>query len=147
MESWGRVVRALLVALAIGFAALGLSVAEARAAGLVASALCLAAGLAGVPALLRLLRSFLGDERLLESGVPGTATLLALRPTGWLFNRRDPVVRLELRVNGADGPPLVLHQLVPAALLPRLAPGSQVRVCSHVSDPRQVVLDWRQAGG
>ena len=37
----------------------------------------------GVPALVRLFSAFTGDEEVLSSGLPGSATIVSLEPTGW----------------------------------------------------------------
>ncbi len=144
MELWGRVVSGSLVVFAAVFGVVGALVAEARVACLAAAAISLTVALFGVPRLVRLFSSFTGDERLLEHGLPGLATLTAVKPTGWRYNRRYPIVRFGLHVQNAGGPqPGEIRQVVEPDLLPRLVPGAVVGVRIDPADPARVVIDWR----
>jgi len=144
VELWGRVVSGSLVVIAAVFGVVGALVAEARVASLAIAAISLAVALFGVPRLVRLFSSFTGDERLLEHGLPAQATLTAVNPTGWRYNRTYPIVRFGLRVQHAGGPqPAEIRQVVEPDLLPRLVPGAVVGVRVDPADPARVVIDWR----
>lgn len=98
----------------------------------------------GVPALVRLFSSFTGDEELLANGLPYSATITALKPTGWRYNRYYPIVKFSLNVQAGGGAYLVeIKQAVDPELLARLAPGTTVDVRVDRKNPKKVVISWR----
>ena len=82
---------------------------------------------------------------MLESRIPGWATITALEPTGLRYNRYDPVVRFRLSLQRADRTPVEVTQAVAPDVLERLAPGVVVAVRIDRSNASRVVIDWRQA--
>lgn len=145
MRLWLRVMRGSFLLIAAVFAVVAVAVPEARAAALAIVAISIGVALLGIPAVGRLFRSITGDERVLESGIPGWATITALEPTGLRYNRYYPVVRFRLSLQRADGTPVEVRQAVAPDVLERLAPGVVVAVRIDRADARKVVIDWRQA--
>ena len=143
MKLWGKVVSGALLVFAVVFAGVGLAVPEARAASLGAAAVCAAVALLGVPLLVRAFMSFTGDEDVLEHGLPETATIMTIQPTGWRYNRQYPIVRFGLRMQ-TDGAAVTIKQAVRPDVLSQLAPGATVKVRVASSDRRRIVIDWRE---
>lgn len=143
MNLWGKVVSGALLVFAVVFAGIGLYVPEARAASLGAAAICAAVALLGVPLVVRAFMSFTGDEDVLAHGLPETATLTTIDPTGWRYNRYYPIVRFGLRVQ-TDGAAVTIKQAVRPNVLARLAPGAILNVRVAASDRRRIVIDWRE---
>jgi hypothetical protein len=147
MRLWGRVFAGGLLLFAAVFAGVAMAVPEARAAALGAAAVSAGFALLGVPLIVRCFRSLTGDERLLMSGVEARATIIDMTPTGWRFNRTDPVLRFRLEIPGDRGQrpaeQAVIRQSVPPQVAALLAPGSAVAVRIDPADRRRMVLDWR----
>jgi hypothetical protein len=144
MRLWGRVVRGLLLAMAAALAAIAVAVPGARSEAVLAAVIAAAAGLLGVPLLVRRFSRVTGDEDVLEHGTPGSATITSLGRTRWSFNRRYPIVRFALNVEAAGLYPAHVTQAVDPAVLGRLAPGAVVGVRVDPADRERVVIDWRQ---
>lgn len=142
MRLWGKVVSGALLVFAAVFVGVGLFVPEARGACLGAAAVSAAAALLGVPLVVRAFMSVTGDEDVLEHGLPETATIMTIEPTGWRYNRYYPIVRFGLRMQ-TDGVAVTIKQAVRPDVLRRLAPGAIVSVRVAPSDRRRVVIDWR----
>ena len=142
MRLWGKVMSGSLLVFAAVFAGVGFFVPEARAACFGAAAICAAAALLGVPLVVRAFMSFTGDEDVLEHGLPETATIMTIEPTGWRYNRRYPIVRFGLRMQ-TDGVTVAIKQAVRPDVLRQLAPGAIVNVRVASSDRERVVIDWR----
>ncbi|MEX0734494.1 MAG: hypothetical protein WDZ66_11630 [Steroidobacteraceae bacterium] len=142
MRLWGKVVSGALVVFAAVFAGVGLSVPEARAASLGAAAVCAAVALLGVPRVVRAFVSFTGDEEVLERGLPETATITTIEPTGWRYNRYYPLVRFGVRMQ--SGVAVTIKQAVRPDVLARLAPGAILNVRVAASDRQRIVIDWRE---
>jgi hypothetical protein len=144
---WGRVAGGLLLAFAAVFAVVALAVPEARGPAALAALVMAAAGWLGVPALVRLLSRFTGDEAVLERGTPADAAITAMAATGWRYNVTAPIVRFDLSVRlGATPYAARVTQVVPPGVLGSLAPGAIVAVRVDRDDRRRVVIDWRRAG-
>jgi hypothetical protein len=143
MRLWGRVVGGSLFLFAAIFLLTGLLSAEARVACLLAAALSAAAGF-GAPQLARLFESFTGDEGLLAGGIAARATLTAVEPIGWIYQRRLPIVRFGLQLTTESGARnATLRQVVASEFLARLAPGCTVGVRFDALHPERLVIDWR----
>jgi hypothetical protein len=142
MKLWGKVMSGSLLVFAAVFAGVGLVVPEARAACFGAAAACAAAALLGVPLIVRAFMSITGDEDVLEHGLPETATITRIEPTGWRYNRHYPIIRIGLRMQ-TDGVAVTIKQAVRPDVLPGLVPGVIVNVRVASSDRRRVVIDWR----
>lgn len=141
---WGKIVSGALLVFAAVFAGVGLYVPEARAACLAAAAICTAVALLGVPLVVRAFMSFTGDEDVLKHGLPETATITTIEPTGWRYNRYYPIVRFGVRMQ--SGAAVTIKQAVRPDVLARLAPGAILNVRVAASDRRRVVIDWRELG-
>lgn len=145
MRLWGRVVQGGLLVAAAVFGILTAAVPEARWAAALATVILLVVAFAGIPALVRLVMTFTGDEAVLETGLPVDAAITSLAPTGWRYNRVDPIVRFGLSVRLGGAPYAVrVTQAVAPDVLARLAPGAVVEVRVDRADRRRVVIDWRQ---
>ena len=82
---------------------------------------------------------------MLSSGIPGSATITSLAPTGWRFNRYYPIVRFSLTIEASGAAyPVELKQVVDPELLDRLAPGVVVAVRVDRENHKKVVIDWRE---
>ena len=145
MRLWGKIASGMMLFIAAIFAVVASFMPETMAKSLAAAVLMLVLGLFGVPVLVRVFSSFIGDEEVLENGIPGVATITSLQPTGWRFNRYYPIVRFSLSVeaNGAAYP-VEIKQVVEPDLLDRLAPGITVGVRVDRENPKKVVVDWRE---
>jgi hypothetical protein len=143
MKLWGKVVGGALLVFAAVFAGVGFYVPEARVACLAAAAICVAVALLGVPLVVRAFTSFTGDEEVLEHGLPETATITTIEPTGWRYNRYYPIVRFGVRMQ-TDGVAVTIKQAVRPDLLARLVPGAILKVRVAASDRRRVTIDWRE---
>lgn len=144
MTLWGKVARGMLLVCAAFFTVLAVVAPEMRREAIVAVVVTVAAALLGVPALVRLFSSFTGDEAVLASGTPGSATITSLKETGWRYNRRYPIVRFGLNVEAAGVYAVEIKQAVDPDLLAQLAPGAVVAVRVDPLDRKRVVIDWRQ---
>jgi hypothetical protein len=142
MKLWGKVMSGALLVFAVVFAGVGFYVPEARAASLGAAAICAAVALLGVPLVVRVFMSFTGDEHVLANGLPETATIMTMKPTGWRYNRQYPIIRFGLRMQ-ADGAAVTIKQAVRPDVLGQLAPGATINVRVDSSDRRRIVIDWR----
>ena len=144
MKLWGKVVAGTMLAMGAVFALVAVVMPEVRQATGASAVLLVAAGLFGVPALVRFVTSFTGDEEVLESGVVGSATITSLRPTGWRYNRYYPIVKFDLSVEaGGAAYPVEIKQIVDPELVERLAAGTVLGVRVGRSDYKKVVIDWR----
>jgi len=144
MQLWGKVVTSLLLVMAAMFLAVAYGMPEARWEAFAAAAVAIAAALFGVPALVRVFSSFTGDEEVLANGLPYSATITALKPTRWRYNRHYPIVKFSLDVNaGSTGYPVEIKQAVDPDFLQRLAPGTVVDVRVDRKNPKKVVISWR----
>jgi hypothetical protein len=129
------------------FAAVAFFVPEARRQCFAAAVILTVVALFGIPALVKGLSSFTGDEEILANGVLGSATISSLEPTGWRYNRYYSIVKFGLTVEaGGAAYPVEIKQAVDPELLQRLAPGVVVAVRVGREDHKKVVIDWRQPG-
>ena len=146
MKLWGRVMSGFLLVMAAMFAVITFIVpADVRLIIGTTAFLLLAAGVFGVPALVRLFISLTVDQDLLANGTAANATITAVTPTGWRYNRRYPIIKLRLNVelNGAVYP-VEIQQAIDPDLCARLVSGGNVRVRVDRSDRSKVVIDTRE---
>lgn len=148
MKLWGKFTRAvLLVCIAVSLA-IAYGNPEARSEALTAAAIFAAVALLVIPAIVRLFSSFTGDEDVLADGLPYSATITALAPTRWRYNRYYPIVEFSLEVQAGGAPyPVQIKQAVDPQLLEQLAPGSVVDVRVDRSRRDKVVINWPPARG
>ena len=143
MSLWGKVMSGSLLVFAAVFAGVGLFAPQARTACLAAAAVSAAAALLGVPLVVRAFLSIAGDEQVLAHGLRETATIMAIEPTGWRYNREYPIVRVRVRMH-TDGVAVTIKQAFRPDVLRQLAPGAIVNVRVASSDRQRVVIDWRE---
>lgn len=91
----------------------------------------------------------MGDKKTLESGVPGTATVMSLEPTGMIINNMYYVCNVGLRVQLPAQAPydVIIQQSVPITAMARVNPGSSVGVKVDPTDNTKVVIDWNAPAG
>jgi hypothetical protein len=82
---------------------------------------------------------------LAETGLPGTATILAVRDTGTRIDFQ-PLVELDLLVTVTGRPPypLTLSTVVPVVGQGRLTPGGTVSVRVDPAQPGQAAVMWAE---
>jgi hypothetical protein len=82
-------------------------------------------------------------KRMLATGLPGTATVVAVSDTGVTVNN-DPVAALTLDVAVGDGVPyrVETRQLVSRMAVGALQPGTRLPVLVDPTDKNQVVIDF-----
>lgn len=73
MRLWGKVASGISLVLAAVFAAVAFFVPEARQESFTVAVILTVVALSGIPALVRLISSFTGDEEILANGVAGSA--------------------------------------------------------------------------
>lgn len=143
MKLWGKVASGIALVMAAAFVVVAVVEPEAQLESLAAAALSFIIALFGVPALVRLFSSFSGDENVLANGLPGSATITALKPTRWRYNRYYPIVRFALTVEARGmAYPIEIKQTVDPELLQRLAPGIVLKVRVDRENHKKIVIDW-----
>lgn len=148
MRLWGQVVNGSLLTIAAVFAAMGVVVPEARNASWGAAAVTVAIALFGVPMLVRTFQSFTGDEDLLANGLPASAILTRIEPSGWRYNRQYPIVTFGLQVQlSGTSFPVRMKQAVAPERLANLTVGGVVGVRVDPADHTRVVIAWDQPVG
>ena len=145
MRLWGQVASGILYLFGAIFLIVAVVVPEARPESIAVAVISIAVALFGIPALVRLLSSFTGDEEILTNGVAGSATITSLKPTGWRYNRYYPIVNFRLSVEaGGASYPVEVKQSVDPELLQRLAPGAVVGIRVDRENHEKVVIDPRE---
>jgi predicted permease len=81
------------------------------------------------------------ERRLLADGLPASAQVVSVLPTGNFFNNQ-PEMRLTLEVRPPQGEPFAAEviRVVGVADMPRLAPGQTVTVRYSPEPPRRVAI-------
>ncbi|MFN7941037.1 MAG: hypothetical protein U0X73_05535 [Thermoanaerobaculia bacterium] len=145
MRLWGRVFGGFLLLFAAVFAAVAIFVPHDRGASLGAAAVCALAAVVLVPWIVRTFESFTGDSRVLAEGRPGWATVVRATPTAWRYNRRDPIVRLELEVELPEARyPVTLRHRVPLERRTEARAGARLPIRADPDDRQRVFIDWSQ---
>lgn len=90
-----------------------------------------------------------GDSKLLQTGMPGTATILSLQETGMVINYTYHVLNIGLRVQVGAGAPydITVRQTVPMIMMARCTPGATVGVKVDPHDQSRLVIDWSMVPG
>ena len=146
MRLWGKVVSGMMLFIAAVFAVVAVVVPEARFESGIVVLILVALALFAVPALVRFFTSFTGDEEILTKGVAGSATITALNPTGWRYNRAYPIVRFSLRVEaGGTAYPVEIKPAFDPGRLQGFNPGDVISVRVDRSDHKKVVIDWGES--
>lgn len=143
-RTWLLATGALVLALALVFALLGLLIPVVRV-GFVPAAIAIgAAGLVLVVLGQRAGARADAAARVLRTGLDGRATVLAISQTGVLVNYMPQVeMRLSVEVAGRSPHPLTLKTVVPQVLLSRVTSGTPLAVKVDPADPGNVQIDWR----
>jgi hypothetical protein len=92
----------------------------------------------------KMIKGSMGDQATLQSGVPGTATVMSLEPTGTVINDMYYVCRIGLRVQLPAQAPfdVIVKQSVPITAMARVNPGQTIGVKVDPTDNTKVVVDW-----
>lgn len=92
---------------------------------------------------LRVRRSAERTDRILATGIDGSATITGLTQTGVSMND-NPQVEIDLSVQlpGREPYPATRREFVPLILLGRLTPGATLPVTVDPADPAAVLIDW-----
>jgi hypothetical protein len=86
-------------------------------------------------------------DRLLSTGVPGTAQVTSVTQTGMYLNEQ-PQLELDLLVNvPGRAPYAATHKsFVPLMLMSRVTSGMPLSVVVDPANPRKVVVNWQKTG-
>jgi hypothetical protein len=141
---WLIAIGILELALAGAFA-FGAFLVPIAGPGLLLTAIIL--GITGIVLVLvgrRVGQSAAKTDRILASGVAGTARITGLRQTG-LYLNEQPQVEMQLSVQlPARAPyPATRKEFVPLILLARLTAGAPLPVRVDPADPGSIVIDWQ----
>jgi len=92
----------------------------------------------------RMIKGSMGDQATLQSGVPGTAMVMSLEPTGTVINEMYYVCHIGLRVQLPAQAPfdVMIKQSVPITAMARVNPGQSIGVKVDPTDNTKVVIDW-----
>ena len=87
----------------------------------------------------------MGDKATLQNGVPGTALVMSLEPTGMVINDMYYVCNIGLRVQlpAQAAYDVLIKQSVPITAMARVNPGSSIGVKVDAADQTKVVIDWQ----
>ena len=96
---------------------------------------------------LRVVKGSMGDTTTLQNGVPASALVMSLAPTGTVINNMYYVCNIGLRVQGPAQAPydVIIKQSVPITAMARVNPGATIGVKVDPIDQSKVVIDWQQA--
>jgi len=135
------------VVLAAGFVYIGLTIDILMIGFLITAAILGIVGVAMIWIGLRARRGAAKADRIVSSGLPGTATVTALTQTGMALNEQ-PQIDMELLVSipGRAPYPARRKEFVPLILLGRLSSGQPLPVRVDPADPQNVIVDWSASG-
>jgi hypothetical protein len=135
------------VVLAVGFVYLGLTIDLVMIGFLVTAAILGAVGVAMIWIGLRARHGAAETDRIVASGLAGTATVTGLTQTGMALNDQ-PQIDMELLVSIPGRAPYPAHrtEFVPLILLARLSSGQPLPVRVDPGDPQNVIVDWSASG-
>jgi hypothetical protein len=92
---------------------------------------------------LRVRKSADDAERILRTGIDGSATITGLTQTGVSMNDNPQVeIGLSVRLPGKEPYAATRREFVPLILLGRLIPGATLPVTVDPDDPLAVMIDW-----
>ena len=88
-------------------------------------------------------RSQGNQNKILQQGIAGTATVLGLASTNMYINEQ-PVAKLTLSVQLPGRAPYTVErrEVIPLLALGMIAPGKSLPVAVDPTDPQKVVIDW-----
>jgi hypothetical protein len=86
-------------------------------------------------------------DQLVKNGVPATAEIISIHPTGNIFNDQ-PQVDIVVRVTPTDGEPYEANvtMIINAVYLPQFQPGKTVQVRYDAGDPSNVAIEETENG-
>lgn len=85
-------------------------------------------------------------DRLHETGVEGSASILSITQTGAYLNRNPYVLfDFEVEVPGHPAYEVKHREIVPLVLLGRLAPGTSLPVRVDRDNPSHLIVEWERA--
>jgi hypothetical protein len=107
-------------------------------------------GITGIVLILigaRVRSSAAATDRLLATGIPGTAQVIGLTQTGMYLNE-NPQVSMNLLITLPGRPPYAAtrKEFVPLILLGRLSSGAPLAVRVDPVDPQRVAIEWGGTG-
>ena len=83
------------------------------------------------------------SNKILQQGIPGTATILGMASTNMYINEQ-PVAKLTLSIQLPGRAPYTVEkrEVIPLLALGMMAPGRSLPVAVDPADPQKVVIDW-----
>lgn len=93
----------------------------------------------------RMVSGSMGDKATLQNGVPASALVMSLAPTGTVINDMYYVCNIGLRVQMPAQAPydVMIKQSVPVTAMARVNPGANIGVKVDPTDQTKVVIDWQ----
>jgi hypothetical protein len=93
----------------------------------------------------RMVSGSMGDKATLQNGVPASAVVMSLAPTGTVINDLYYVCNIGLRVQlpAQAAYDVMIKQSVPITAMARVNPGSNIGVKVDPTDQTKVVIDWQ----
>ncbi len=93
----------------------------------------------------RMVSGTMGDKATLQNGVPGSAVVMSISPTGTVINDMYYVCNIGLRVQLPAQAPydVMIKQSVPITAMARVNPGASIAVKADPADQTKVVIDWQ----
>jgi hypothetical protein len=93
----------------------------------------------------RMVSGSMGDKKTLQTGVPASAVVMSLAPTGTVINDMYYVCNIGLRVQmpALAAYDVMIKQSVPITAMARVNPGSTIGVKVDPADQTKVVIDWQ----
>lgn len=140
---WLIITAVFELVLASVFVGIGLTVPEARFGLLLTAAILAVVGVGLLVAGMRSKGRASSAQRVLTTGLAGSATVTGMTQTGMFLNE-NPQVEMELTVQLPGRPPYPAKrkQFVPLILLGRLSAGTPLAVKVDPADPNNVEIDW-----
>jgi hypothetical protein len=87
------------------------------------------------------------QQLLLQTGVPGAATIKGFQDTGALVNFNPQVIiSLDVELEGQAPYEVQTTTAVPQTMLAQLQPGNRIAVRVDQANPQNIVIDWARAG-
>ncbi len=88
-------------------------------------------------------RSQGASNKILQQGIPGTATIMGMASTNMYINEQ-PVAKLTLSIQLPGRAPYTVEkrEVIPLLALGMMAPGRSLPVAVDPTDPQKIVIDW-----
>jgi hypothetical protein len=113
--------------------------------GIVITVISLVFSLAVIVFVFRMVSGSMGDKATLQNGVPASAVVMSLAPTGTVINDLYYVCNIGLRVQlpAQAAYDVMIKQSVPITAMARVNPGANIGVKVDPADQTKVVIDWQ----